>query len=142
MNCDSGDEEQQQEQTNPKRRSLSSSYCTLSTSLETNECTVPLNCESTSDNTIDMGTNAAPPIYSDDRQIASSFDKFRLLMWKNYLLQWRHKYQTVIEILVPVLFSVILILIRSIVDPDVYTNSTIYKPFKINTLKPLLLVYF
>lgn len=78
----------------------------------------------------------------EDRKMANSFDKFRLLMWKNFLLQYRHKFQTVAEILVPVLFSVILILIRSIVDPDLYPNKTTYNSFDISTLRSLRLVYF
>lgn len=148
VNCDSGDEEQpedqQQQLKRPQPHSLSSSFRTASTSIETNECTEPLNCETTttaSDNIIEMGTNAAPPIY-DERKMASNFDKFRLLMWKNFLIQYRHPIQTVLEIMVPVLFSVILILIRSIVDPDIYSNKTVYKPFHINTLYPLRLVWF
>lgn len=141
VKSDSGDEEQQNEQKQQNRRSLSSSFCTASTSIETNECIEPLNFERTgSDSIIDMGTNAAPPMY-DDRRMASNLDKFRLLMWKNFLLQYRHKVQTVIEILVPVLFSVILVLIRSIVSPDLYPNKTVYNPFDISTLKPLRLVF-
>lgn len=143
MNCDSGDEElpevQPHQLKRPTPHSLSSSVCTGSTSIETNDCTEPLNCETTaSDNIIKMGTNA-PPI-NDERKMASNFDKFRLLMWKNFLIQYRHPIQTVLEIMVPVLFSVILILIRSIVDPDIYSKNTVYKPFHINTLYPLRLV--
>lgn len=83
----------------------------------------------------------AAPAFGVDRKMANNFDKFRLLMWKNGLLQWRHKVQTIIEIMVPVMFSVILILIRSIVDPDIYPDPKIYKPFEINTLDPLRLVF-
>lgn len=137
---DSGDEEQHPEHNQQNRRSLSSSFCTASTSIETNECTEPLNFDRRPDRIINMGTNAAPPMYGDDRKSATNLDKFRLLMWKNFLLQYRHKIQTVIEIMVPVLFSVILILIRSIVSPDIFQNNTYYSPFEINTLKPLRLV--
>ncbi len=45
----------------------------------------------------------------------SNFAKFRLLMWKNWLLQWRHKLRTVVEILAPVIFSAILVIIRGLV---------------------------
>lgn len=138
------DEEHQNEQNHRNRRSLSSSLnATASTSIETNECIEPLNCPNpTTESIINMGTNAAPPIYGDDRKMASNFDKFRLLMWKNFMLQYRHKIQTIAEILVPVLFSVILILIRSIVSPDVFPDPKHFKPFEINTLKPLRLVFF
>lgn len=55
-------------------------------------------------------------------------DKFLLLMWKNWLLQYRKPLQTLVEVLAPVLFSILLVVIRSLVDPE--TNPPqIYKPF-------------
>lgn len=54
-----------------------------------------------------------------------------LLMWKNWLLQWRHPFQTAVEILAPVLFSALLVLIRSLVETTNYTDNTTFKPFDI-----------
>lgn len=100
-----------------------------------------MNSESTATTkSIDIETMATPPMY-EDRKMATNFEKFRLLMWKNFLLQYRHKIQTIIEIMVPVLFSVILVLIRSIVSPDLFPNKTVYNSFDISTLRPLRLVY-
>ncbi|XP_041978073.1 phospholipid-transporting ATPase ABCA3-like [Aricia agestis] len=48
----------------------------------------------------------------------SSFEKLKLLIWKNFLLQTRHKWQTAFEIASPVVFSLFLILIRCLVDPQ------------------------
>nr|ALE60397.1 ATP-binding cassette sub-family A ABCA1 [Plutella xylostella] len=43
--------------------------------------------------------------------------KLKLLVWKNFLLQKRHKWQTIFEIASPVIFAMFLILIRSLVAP-------------------------
>lgn len=67
----------------------------------------------------------------------SNFDKFRLLMWKNYLLQWRHKVQMTVEIVVPVLLCGILVMIRSLVNPVEFSEPTYFVPFRINTLDGL-----
>ncbi|KAJ8728130.1 hypothetical protein PYW08_016515 [Mythimna loreyi] len=48
----------------------------------------------------------------------SSFDKLKLLIWKNFLLQRRHKWQTIFEIASPVIFSLFLILTRCLVNPE------------------------
>lgn len=92
---------------------------------------------------IEMGKNAVSSTYGDDgRKLAKNFDKFCLLMWKNFLIQYRHPIQTALEILIPAVFSLILISIRSIISPDVFPNSTMYQPFQINTLAPLRLVSY
>lgn len=140
---DSGDEEERQYKQRISRNRLSSVSCTASTSISNtvDDCTESLNArerDGDKHRSINMKENGKND--GGHRKMASNFDKFRLLMWKNGLLQWRHPTQTIIEILVPVLFSVILVMIRSIVSPDVYTSPTLYEPFKINTLNPLRLV--
>lgn len=47
----------------------------------------------------------------------TAFEKLKLLIWKNFLLQRRHKWQTIFEIASPVIFSLFLILTRCLVDP-------------------------
>lgn len=71
----------------------------------------------------------------------SNFSKFRLLMWKNYLLQWRHKVQAVVEILIPVLLCGILVLIRNLVDPQTVDKQTLFYPFRVSNLDDLRYVY-
>ena len=63
--------------------------------------------------------------------------KFKLLMWKNWIIQLRHKFQTIVEILIPVAFSALLILIRSLVDPEEFPNPTFYDSIPIDNLNTL-----
>lgn len=59
----------------------------------------------------------------------SAVAKLKLLIWKNVLLQKRHKWQTIFEIASPVIFSLFLILTRCLVDPKSKPAIT-YSPFQ------------
>lgn len=64
----------------------------------------------------------------------NKWGKFKLLMWKNYLLVRRLKLQTTLEIIIPVIFSALLVLIRGLSDPDVFPEPFDYEPLSlINT---------
>lgn len=76
-------------------------------------------------------------IDQDKKRVATNFDKFRLLMWKNFLIQYRHPYQTLMELLLSILFSVAMVILRSLVDPIEIPENTFYKSFRFNTLAPL-----
>lgn len=71
-------------------------------------------------------------MYSPNPTPSSNFkrnwDKFRLVLWKNYLLQLRHKKQMVFEILLPVLLISILLLVR-LIDQTNHIPDKIFKPF-------------
>jgi ABC-type polysaccharide transport system permease subunit len=56
-------------------------------------------------------------------------NKFILLVWKNYVLQKRHKVQTVFEILVPVFFSLMLVGIRQLADSEIISDPTYFPSF-------------
>lgn len=56
--------------------------------------------------------------------MGKKLDKFILLMWKNWILQIRHPIQTILEIVAPVLFCVLLVVIRSLIDPEDYEAVT------------------
>ncbi|XP_058465469.1 phospholipid-transporting ATPase ABCA3-like [Malaya genurostris] len=56
------------------------------------------------------------------------WDKFLLLLWKNWIIQKRHYLQTLFEILIPVLCCSILLLVRGLVQPTLVGNSTVYNP--------------
>lgn len=58
----------------------------------------------------------------------SSFSKFFLLLWKNWVIQKRHWVQTFFEIFIPVAFTGLLILFRSLLNPEVIENETYYQP--------------
>ena len=53
----------------------------------------------------------------------------RLLLWKNYILQIRHPFVTIAELLIPCLFVAMLAAIRRKVDFTNHTNATIYEDF-------------
>lgn len=68
---------------------------------------------------------------------ANNFDKFCLLLWKNWLLQWRHKIRTIIEIFGPVAFCSVLVIMRYLDVPQMYPNATLYEPESLKDLEPL-----
>ena len=59
----------------------------------------------------------------------SNFRKFRLLLWKNYVLQRRHIAQTVLELLLPLVFITILVVVRVLLDPKIYEDGKTFRPF-------------
>ena len=48
--------------------------------------------------------------------VASGFQKFRLLTWKNWMIQYRHPIQTIVELAIPILCCSLLVLIRGLVE--------------------------
>lgn len=58
----------------------------------------------------------------------ANFTKLWLLMWKNCLLQYRKPLQTLIEIIAPVMFAILLVVMRSMVDPENQPTKT-FHPF-------------
>uniref|UniRef100_A0A3Q3B3I0 ATP-binding cassette, sub-family A (ABC1), member 3b n=1 Tax=Kryptolebias marmoratus TaxID=37003 RepID=A0A3Q3B3I0_KRYMA len=63
--------------------------------------------------------------------------QFGLLVWKNYLQQKRQILVTLVEILLPLLFSSILIALRQRVDFKTFTNVTTYDSFNVESLSKL-----
>lgn len=58
----------------------------------------------------------------------SNWEKFLLLLWKNWVIQSRHLVQTFFEIVIPVAFTALLILFRGLVDPENIDHPTYYRP--------------
>lgn len=65
---------------------------------------------------------------------SSSWEKFKLLLWKNWIIQSRHKVQTFFEIVLPVMFMSLLLLIRYLVDPESVLEPIYYSPEPVETL--------
>ncbi|KAL9700792.1 hypothetical protein quinque_004233 [Culex quinquefasciatus] len=65
---------------------------------------------------------------------ATNWDKFLLLLWKNWTIQKRHKCQTLFEILIPVLCFSIVLLIRYQSGPTSVTTSTKFEPQSVDLL--------
>lgn len=64
---------------------------------------------------------------------AGAATKFRLLMWKNFLQQWRHRAQTVTELLLPVLTMTLVLILRWQIEPST-KETVIYPPIPAHTL--------
>nr|XP_061805523.1 phospholipid-transporting ATPase ABCA3-like [Nerophis lumbriciformis] len=60
--------------------------------------------------------------------------QFGLLVWKNYLHQKRQILVTLVEIILPLLFSGILIALRQKVPFKDFPNATVYESFSLNAL--------
>lgn len=65
------------------------------------------------------------------RNMGKNWKKFQLLMWKNYVLQKRSPWQTVIEIIAPIIFSILIVSLPfSVTDHDI----TYYNKFDPGTI--------
>ncbi|XP_053686915.1 phospholipid-transporting ATPase ABCA3-like [Sabethes cyaneus] len=68
-----------------------------------------------------MSTTTITTTYS-----TSNGDKFLLLLWKNWVIQKRHYFQTLFEILIPALCCAILLLTRGLVDPEYVDKPSVF----------------
>ncbi|XP_050076110.1 phospholipid-transporting ATPase ABCA3-like [Anopheles maculipalpis] len=64
----------------------------------------------------------------------SNWDKFVLLLWKNWIIQKRHYVQTLFEVTIPVLACSLLILVRGLVTPTVYPEPTTFTSLNVRSL--------
>uniref|UniRef100_A0A182QNS7 ABC transporter domain-containing protein n=1 Tax=Anopheles farauti TaxID=69004 RepID=A0A182QNS7_9DIPT len=64
----------------------------------------------------------------------SNWDKLLLLLWKNWIIQKRHYVQTAFEVTIPVLACSLLILVRGLVTPTIYTAPTTFGSLNVQSL--------
>lgn len=67
----------------------------------------------------------------------SSWDKFKLLTWKNWIIQWRHKKRTFFELLIPLLSTALLLLIRYALGKGKPEETIFFNGLESNVLHPL-----
>ncbi|XP_067637687.1 phospholipid-transporting ATPase ABCA3 isoform X2 [Eurosta solidaginis] len=63
----------------------------------------------------------------------SNWEKFKLLLWKNWTLQWNHKLELGIELVLPAVFSLLLVLVRVLVEVET-VGVTTYPALNISNL--------
>ena len=64
----------------------------------------------------------------------SSLKQLQLLLWKNYILHKRKWVVTLFEVLIPTVFSILLVLIRQKVETNEVASNTTWSAFNINIL--------
>lgn len=63
--------------------------------------------------------------------------KFRLLLWKNWIIQKRHPWQTSLEVVFPLLCTSVLVLLRFSVRVLNFPEDWHFQPVKIDSLDAL-----
>ncbi|XP_035791057.1 ATP-binding cassette sub-family A member 3-like [Anopheles albimanus] len=61
----------------------------------------------------------------------SGWGMFRLLLWKNFLLHWRNKFSSLVEIFIPPLFMLLMVGLRSLTEIETVPHVSVYQPLDI-----------
>ncbi|XP_038064273.1 ATP-binding cassette sub-family A member 3-like [Patiria miniata] len=72
-------------------------------------------------------------------KMGRTWNQFLLLFWKNWTLQSRKVILTIFEILIPLVFAALLLIIRSYVEFEQYESPIVYGSHSVNQLPPTLL---
>ncbi|XP_058833503.1 phospholipid-transporting ATPase ABCA1-like isoform X2 [Topomyia yanbarensis] len=59
-------------------------------------------------------------------------EKFLLLLWKNFLLHWRSKISSLVEIFIPPFFMLLLVGLRSLTEVQINDYESIYEPLDVS----------
>ncbi|XP_035774725.1 uncharacterized protein LOC118457334 [Anopheles albimanus] len=68
---------------------------------------------------------------------SSNWDKFLLLLWKNWIIQKRHYMQKLFEIVIPVVACSMLMMVWGLNTPKYYTTPTMLEPLNLLSLAPI-----
>ncbi|XP_055596640.1 phospholipid-transporting ATPase ABCA1-like [Uranotaenia lowii] len=75
----------------------------------------------------------------------SNGEKFNLLLWKNFLLHWRSKISSLVEIFIPPFFMLLLVGLRSLTEVQINDYESIYEPLDVSdfaTIRSRLVIPF
>ena len=64
----------------------------------------------------------------------TNWEKFTLLLWKNWILQWKSPKKLIFEIMVPPMFIAVLLLLRFCISSEKVREKH-YEPQDIDTLE-------
>ncbi|XP_058461768.1 phospholipid-transporting ATPase ABCA1-like [Malaya genurostris] len=67
----------------------------------------------------------------------SNLQKFLLLLWKNFLLHWRSKISSLIEIFIPPFFMLLLVGLRSLTEVQINDYESIYDPLDVSNFSDI-----
>jgi hypothetical protein len=76
---------------------------------------------------------------SEAQRETSAWNKFKLLLWKNFKIQTRHKVQTVVELLIPLVFAIVLAIIRMLIESEKIPEPSIYDAFNVKGNPPAVI---
>lgn len=83
-------------------------------------------------NTDSSSSRERPPTALN--KLMDDLRQLKLLLWKNFLISKRSKLGTLMEIIVPTIFVMILLPIRTIVKSEYFPNDTYFREFDFNKL--------
>ncbi|XP_035897988.1 ATP-binding cassette sub-family A member 3-like [Anopheles stephensi] len=67
----------------------------------------------------------------------SGWGKFTLLLWKNFLLHWRSKVSSLVEIFIPPLFMLLMVGLRSLTEIEHVPHVSVYQPLDITNFSAI-----
>ncbi len=67
-----------------------------------------------------------------DSNIKTALNQLSLLLWKSFVIQMRSPISTILELVVPAFFALILLPIRHTIKTHIISNDTTFKSFSLD----------